>query len=334
MPELELVTTVATDLAADACHLTTPIWISACGRFVGYPADGAIVVLEADGLTEVRRVALPDGDVLRSQPRDQDESVEGIQCGAIGPGGTVVAFATDERIAIGGDGADWRVLSILATEDELASGAVDDEDVRWLGAADGLAFDHAGGLWLAGTHIEGRERITRIDAATATIVASADLADSYPDPVYVTVLPAPRGIGISIACGQDGCAVSEVRLDGDAITVLDAVRFEGPSNNLLGWAPDGTRIVARFDALERIAPDGPAAVATVEAAGTPAGAVVGPVVIRQTAASTATLHDATTLAPLATTTIAGAQLYPLADGLLTLGDGDGWGTFRRYRLAP
>ena len=48
------------------------------------------------------------------------------------------------------------------------------------------------------------------------------------------------------------------------------------------------------------------------------------------------LHDAATLAPLAEVAIAGSQLYPLADGVVTLGDGDGdaWGTLRRYLVTP
>lgn len=336
MPDATLVATVATDLAPDALHLTTPIWVSPCGGFVGYPSTDAIVILAAADLTEVRRVAFPEDDMLRFAPRDGGEEPEGIQCGAVGPGGAIVAFVTHDRVAIGGDGAGWRDLSLLATEDELATGAVTDEDARWLGEPDGVAFDRGGRLWVAGTVAEGRARLTCLDAASAAIVATADLPDEYPDPVYVTLLAAARGVGVSIACGQDGCAVSEVRGDGAAVTVVDAVRFDGAACNLLGWAPDGARVVAGFDFVQRIDADGEDVETNREAAGSPAGAVAGSIVLRRLDADRAALHDAATLAPLAEVAIVGSQLYPLADGVVTLGDGDGdaWGTLRRYLVTP
>lgn len=234
------------------------LWVSPCGEFVALPVDGGVAVLGIDGdrLVERARFALPDGLAPPDEAPGYDER-GGLLAGAVSTGGRAIAVASTSAITVV-DATGARELSVLTTEEELASGAVDDEDARWLGDPDALAFDHGGALWTAGTHIDGIEKLTRIDAAAMTITGSVEL-ESYPEPAWLELAAAPDGgIAASVGCGQDGAAAHSVRWADGAATLVPAIRFSGAPARLVGWAPeDNARIVLGWSEILRVAPDRP-----------------------------------------------------------------------------
>lgn len=333
--DLGLIDARATDIASDARHLPEVVWVAPCGRFAAYPTEAAIVVLEilGGGFAEVRRVPLPAATALRHRAPGRQRA-EGIQCGALGPGGAVIAIATHAQVLIAsGDG--WRGLSLSATLDELEAGDVDDEDARWLGEPDAIGFDRGGGLWLAATHVEGRERLTRIDARTAGIVATAELGDEggFPDPVHVTLVPGARGVGVTIACGQDGAAAIDAGLVDEEIVVVPAVPFGDPPVHHLGWAADGARVVATWERVWRIAAEGTARLAEAAGARDLTGVLAGGTIALSTDAGGLVLIDAMSLAPCGQARVHGTILYAVHDGILSVGWGLDWGHLWLYRFA-
>ncbi|MCE9578691.1 MAG: hypothetical protein K8W52_36540 [Deltaproteobacteria bacterium] len=336
MLDLVLIDARGTDLASDARHLREAFWVSPCGELVAYPTETAIVILAITdaGFVEQRRVPLPPGCALRHLGRGFSQRAEGIQCGALGPGGAMIALATHAQVLIEA-GGDWQALSLSASQGELEAGVIDDEDARWLGEPDAIGFDRAGGLWLAATHIEGLERLTRIDPAQAAIVATADLGEGggYPDPVHVALVPGAHGVGVTIACGQDGCEVSDVMFVDGAIAVVPAVPFGAAPVNHLGWAPDGARVIATWERLIRVAADGPTRFADAPGGRDLAGVVTGDAIALPAEPGMVALFDAETLAPRGVASARGTILHAVRGGLLIAGWGLDWGQLWLYRVA-
>jgi len=333
--DLVLIDARGTDLASDARHLPEAIWVSPCGEFAAYPTETAIVILAITdgGLVEQRRVPLPPGCALRHLGRGFNQRAEGIQCGAIGPGGAMIALATHAQVLIE-TGGGWQALSLSASLDELEAGVVDDEDARWLGEPDAIGFDRAGGLWLAATYIEGLERLTRIDPAQVAIVATADLGEGggYPDPVHVALVPGAHGVGVTIACGQDGSAVTDLLFVDGAIAVAPAVLFGAAPANHLGWALDGARVIATWERLIRVAADGPTRFADAPGGRDITGVVTGDTIALPGEAGTIALFDAATLARCGVASARGTILHAVRGGLLIAGWGLDWGQLWLYRL--